>query len=154
MPSPNDLKPFPTSISLDFNFHTTCVRSISISQCGRYLASGDEDHNVIIWDIRTSKILFKYKTENKVIDCVEWSPNKTHCLLAVTNEENMLIYHPKLYSRKQSKETSDFLASIGKQYGIDAKANDQKEKYAKWIFQNDSYGSLMIKIEFKHAQSL
>lgn len=51
LPSPNDLKPFPIKISIDFDFHTTCVRSISISQCGRYLASGDEDHNVVIWEI-------------------------------------------------------------------------------------------------------
>lgn len=62
LPSPNDLKPFPTVVSMDFNFHKSCVRSISISPCGRYLASGDENGNIVVWDIRTSNILKKYKT--------------------------------------------------------------------------------------------
>ena len=109
LPSPNDLKPFPTCISIDFDFHTSCVRSISISPCGRFLASGDEDHNVVVWDIKTSKILCKYKTENKIIDCIEWSTSKTHCFLSVANEEHVVLYHPRLYSRQQSRATSEFL---------------------------------------------
>jgi hypothetical protein len=40
-----------------------------------------------------------------------------------------------------------------KSYNVDAKANDQKENYAAWKFQNDSYGTKMIKIEFKHIIS-
>jgi len=37
LPSPEDLKPFPTQVSLDFRFHETCVRSISISPNGLFL---------------------------------------------------------------------------------------------------------------------
>ena len=124
LPSPNDLKPFPTVTSLDFNFHSTCVRSISISPCGRYLASGDEDSNVVVWDLRNTKILLKYKTENKIIDCIEWSTSKTHCILAVANEEFVYLYHPKLYSRKQSTATSEFVNEMERAYKIDAAAND------------------------------
>jgi ribosome biogenesis protein ERB1 len=124
LPSPNDLKPFPTCVSLDFNFHTTCVRSISISTCGRYLASGDEDHNVVVWDTRSTKILLKFKTENKVIDCVEWSNSKTHCILAVANEEFVYLFHCKLLSRKQSAETTEFMNEMERAYNIDAKANE------------------------------
>ena len=42
LPSPNDLKPFPTQISIDFAFHKSAVRSIAISPNGLFLASGDE----------------------------------------------------------------------------------------------------------------
>jgi ribosome biogenesis protein ERB1 len=70
LPSPNDLKPFPSQISLEFKFHETCVRAISVSPCGKYLASGDEDHNVIVWDCVTTRILRKYKLENSIIDCI------------------------------------------------------------------------------------
>jgi ribosome biogenesis protein ERB1 len=31
LPSPNDLKPFPSTLSIEYNFHQKCVRSISIS---------------------------------------------------------------------------------------------------------------------------
>ena len=51
LPSPNDLKPFPTRVSIDYNFHTSCVRAISISPNGMFLASGDEDSNLIIWNL-------------------------------------------------------------------------------------------------------
>lgn len=100
LPSPNDLKPFPIKVSIDFKFHTTCVRSISISPDGRFLASGDEDHNLVVWDIRSSRILRKYKLEHKVIDCVEWSPSKVNCVLSAANEENVYIFCPGLYSKK------------------------------------------------------
>ena len=90
LPSPNDLKPFPSSISIEYKFHSKCVRSISVSQCGRYLASGDEDHNLIVWDVMTTRILRKYKLEHAIIDCVEWSPSKTNCILSASNEE--LVY--------------------------------------------------------------
>jgi ribosome biogenesis protein ERB1 len=75
LPSPNDLKPFPTKESVEYKFHKTCVRSISITSCGKYLASGDEDHNLIIWDVLTARILRKYKLANAITDCVEWCPS-------------------------------------------------------------------------------
>lgn len=43
LPQPSDLKPFPTRQALEFDYHSTCVRSISISPCGNFLASGDEE---------------------------------------------------------------------------------------------------------------
>jgi ribosome biogenesis protein ERB1 len=90
LPQPSDLKPFPTSVSIEFKFHTTCVRSITISPCGTFLASGDEDGNLIVWHVPTTRILRKYKLENKVIDCVEWNPIKERCILSASNEE--LVY--------------------------------------------------------------
>ena len=91
LPSPNDLKPFPSEISIEYNFHKSCVRSISVSPCGRYLASGDEQHNLVIWDIKSARILRKYKMDNPVIDCLEWSPSKENCLLAATNEDHVVV---------------------------------------------------------------
>ena len=107
LPSPNDLKPFPTKVSVEYKFHKTCVRSISISPCGRYLASGDEDHNVVVWDVNTTRILRKYKLQNAVVDCLEWSPSKENCLLAATNEEFVYILQPQLYSKAQSQQLQE-----------------------------------------------
>jgi ribosome biogenesis protein ERB1 len=112
LPSPNDLKPFPMKLSVDYKFHTNCVRSISVSPCGKYLASGDEDHNLVVWDIKTTRILRKYKLENKVIDCVEWCPSKTNSLLAACNEELVYIFHAALNSRQCTNATKDSIAQI------------------------------------------
>jgi ribosome biogenesis protein ERB1 len=60
LPSPNDLKPFPSVLSIEYNFHKKGVRALAISPNGLYLASGDEDSNLVIWHTRTSKIVRRY----------------------------------------------------------------------------------------------
>ena len=142
LPSPNDLKPFPTQISIDFTFHKTCVRSISVSGCGRYLASGDEDHNLVVWEVPSARIIKKYKLENKVVDCVEWAPlynsKSSPNLLAVTNEEHVYIINPNLSSKAIREQTALNFENWEKQYDLDVKASsDTKEKFVKWTFEND-----------------
>jgi len=70
LPSPQDLKPFPIQVSIDYNFHTSCVRALSIHPSGLWLASGDEEGNLVIWSTKTSKIVRKYRLPNKVSDKV------------------------------------------------------------------------------------
>ena len=153
LPSPNDLKPFPMKLSIEYKFHTTCVRSISVSPCGKFLASGDEDHNLVVWDIKTTRILRKYKLENKVIDCVDWCPSKTNSLLAACNEELLYIFHTALNSRQCTNATKDLITQIESAYVLDAKANPEKEKYAKWMFENDSSGHRSIKMKLGNIVS-
>ena len=153
LPSPNDLKPFPTRMSIEYSFHTSCVRSISVSPCARYLASGDEDHNLVIWDIKTGRILRKYKLENKVIDCVGWCPNKNNCLVSATNEEFVYIFAPGLYTKAQVTETQESLERLEAQYTLDAKASDTKEKFVQWTFEDDYLGIKSIKMKFKNIIS-
>ena len=114
LPSPNDLKPFPSQVSIDFNFHTTCVRSIAVSPNGAFLASGDEDSNVVIWCVRTSKIVRKYKLCNKVIDKLQWCPNANFCILAVANEEKVHLIAPGLYTREANLDTISLLNAANK----------------------------------------
>ena len=114
LPSPNDLKPFPTQVSIDFNFHQTCVRTISVSPNGAFLASGDEDNNCVIWCVRTSKIVRKFKLSNKVIDKIQWCPNPSFCILAIANEEKVYLIAPALYNREANSLTFDLLKSAGK----------------------------------------
>lgn len=96
LPSPSELKPFPQQVSIDFHFHSSCVRTIAVSPNGQWLASGDEDSNLVIWNVRTSKIVRKYKLPNKVVDKVTWCPNEAYCILAVANEETVHLVTPKL----------------------------------------------------------
>lgn len=109
LPQPSDLKPFPTSVSIEYKFHTTCVRSISVSPCGQYLASGDEDGNLVIWHVQTTRILRKYKLDNKIIDCVEWNPNKEKSILTATNEEIVYVINPGLYTKEINTSTSELI---------------------------------------------
>ena len=134
LPSPNDLKPFPVQVSIDFVFHKTTVRSIAISPNGLWLASGDEDHNVVIWNSRTGKPVRQYRMPNKVVDAVEWCPNTDYCLLAVANETEVHLIGPELYRRDCGRFTKEMFDDAASTYKIDAAASDKKEHYCKWVF--------------------
>lgn len=43
LPSPRDLQPFPTTLSIEYKGHTDMVRSISTDKTGQYLLSGSDD---------------------------------------------------------------------------------------------------------------
>jgi len=134
LPSPEDLKPFPTRLSIEYKFHKTPIRSMSVSPCGSYLASGDEDGNLVIWHAATGRIMRKYKLENKVVDSVEWNPNKQIGLLAVCNEEFVILIQPQLYSNLINEKTEDMVKSCEELYKIEALSNEKKEMFVKWSF--------------------
>ena len=137
LPSPNDLKPFPTQVSLDFIFHKSLVRSISVSPNGLFLASGDSDHNLVIWNTKTSKIMRTYKLPNKVIDCIEWCPVIDKCLLAVCNEDQVYFIAPELYKKDCNESTAQIFKEAHESYKLDVAASDKKEQHCKWVFYLD-----------------
>ena len=127
LPSPNDLKPFPVQVSIEFNFHSTTVRSIAVSPNGLYLASADEDHNLVIWNTRSGKIVRQYRLAKRIVDNVEWCPSMDRCLLAVANEDSVHLIGPELYRRDITKSTKEVFSEAAKTYAIDAAASDKKE---------------------------
>jgi WD40 repeat protein len=110
------LKPFPTAVSIEYKFHKSCVRSISVSPCGQFLASGDEDHNLVVWHILTSRIMRKYKLTNKVVDCVEWNPNKGICMISAANEELVYLIQPQLYNTHINTSTATLISETKANY--------------------------------------
>lgn len=138
LPSPNDLKPFPSAVSIDYVFHTKGVRALAVSPNGLYLASGDEDHNLVIWHTRTSKMMRHYTLPNKVVDSIQWNPDPTLCLLIAANEENVVVITPDLYSKKVNEATRALINQSKEYYETDLKAmGTEKEANAKWQFCND-----------------
>lgn len=148
LPSPSELKPFPSQVSIDYHFHTTCVRTIAVSPNGAWLASGDEDHNLVIWNVRTSKIVRKYKLPHKVVDKVMWCPNEGVCILAVANEETVHLVMPALSTTEVNKTTTDLLNAANKTYTVESAAKDSKEAHATWEFKDT-----MVTLTLKHVIS-
>ena len=107
MPSPNDLKPFPVQVSIDFVFHRCTVRTIAVSPNGLFLASGDEDHNLVIWNTRSGKIMRQYRLPNRIVDTIEWCPTMNQCLLAVANEDQVHLICPELYRKDVNRHTKE-----------------------------------------------
>jgi len=150
LPSPDDLKPFPTQVSIEYKFHQTPIRSISVSPCGNFLASADEDSNLVIWQVSSGRIMRKYKLPNKVIDSVEWNPNKQICLLAVCNEEKVFVIQPQLYRDRFNESTSQLIKDCQATYLQEVEGNEKKEMFLKWEFSPDELGVTMIVLDFNH----
>lgn len=111
------------------------------------MASGDESSNLVIWDIKTARILRKYRFENEVTDCIEWCPGR-YDLISVCNDSDLYLIQPALGTKQLIASTKEVMAECQRGYEIDAKANDNKEKFCKWRFPDDGYGRKMLKIEF------
>lgn len=73
LPSPNSLKPFPTYKSLTFTHIKGRARCISISPDGAWVASGDEDGVVCLWEVNVGREIKRWKFSNQ-IGALEWCP--------------------------------------------------------------------------------
>jgi len=133
-------------MALEYVFHQSQVRSISISPCGQFLATCDTEGNVVVWQVETTRILKKYRTEKPVNDCLAWSPNKDISLLLVCNEDNLLIFNPNCYPKEAKLKTKGLLEQM--QEAWKTKADSSKKKEAVWTLGSDHVNSYAFKIEF------
>jgi len=88
LPSPNELKPFPNTLCLQYLGHEGPVRSVSISPDGEYLASGGDDGTVRLWEIDTCLCRYVWDLKNHLklkselgVTQVSWNPDSVHALL-------------------------------------------------------------------------
>ena len=98
------------------------------------------DHNLVIWNTRTSKIVRQYKLPNKIIDDLQWCPDMTKCLLAVCNEEFVFLVAPELYRKDCSNFTKDLFQEASESYKLDVAANEKKQSLCKWRFNLKTKG--------------
>ncbi|KAJ3054622.1 Ribosome biogenesis protein erb1 [Rhizophlyctis rosea] len=95
LPSPKDLRPFPTTLAITYRGHTGRVRAISIDPTGQWLVSGSDDSTVRVWEISTGRCL-KTWTMEEAVQFVTWNPNKTISLVAVATQARVLLIELKL----------------------------------------------------------
>ncbi|KAL8865894.1 MAG: hypothetical protein Q9174_006630, partial [Haloplaca sp. 1 TL-2023] len=58
LPSPDELRPFPTACATIFRGHDGRVRSLAIDPSGIWLASGGDDGTIRIWELLTGRQLW------------------------------------------------------------------------------------------------
>lgn len=153
LPSPEELRPFPTRVSIEYHFHKSCVRSIALSPNGMWLASGDEDSNLVIFNARTGRVVRTYKMHNKIVDCLNWCPDTNRCLLVVANEETVHLVAPALYTREVNKATKEILTEAASSYAIEQAATLKQD--CTWEFPEAAGSSLemMVTLTLKHVIS-
>lgn len=88
LPSPKDLRPFPTTWSVLFP-HPNGIRTrcISIDPTGMWVVTGAEDGLVRLWECRVGRCAATWKVgggEAGPVLSVEWNPDRDRPLFAVT----------------------------------------------------------------------
>lgn len=141
LPSPKDLQPFPTTMSMVFKGHTDMIRSITAEPMGQYIASGSDDMNLkskflymkycilytticilycilyitinclIVWEIATGRCV-KTIPCGGIIRSTAWSPNQSLSLIAVAADKKILLINPGIGDHLITSKTNQLLEII------------------------------------------
>lgn len=113
LPSPEELRPFPTTCATVFRGHEGRVRSLSIDPCGRYLASGGDDGTLRLWELLSGRQIWSVTLEEgEAVNVVQWRPGTDAFVLAAATGEYVYIsappiLDPELETGSKSREVID-----------------------------------------------
>lgn len=131
LPSPKDLQPFPTVLSIVYKGHTDMVRTLTIDGKGQYLASGSDDMTLkgelkslvlpltpsysrltllylTVWEVSTGRCL-KSIPCGGIIRSISWCPSQSISLILVAADRKVLLINPGVGDSLVSSKTDVLL---------------------------------------------
>ncbi len=134
LPSPEELRPFPTTCATLFRGHEGRVRSLAIDPSGCFLASGGDDGTLRLWELLSGRqIYFVTLEKGEAVNAVRWRPGtNTIVLAAATGEDVYLIAPPILDPETETKSREVIDAGWG--YAANSTSGKvKKEPAIQWI---------------------
>ncbi|OCL04629.1 ribosome biogenesis protein erb1 [Glonium stellatum] len=138
LPSPDELRPFPTTCAVIFKGHEGRVRSVCIDPRGIFLASGGDDGCVRVWEVLTGRQLWSAKlADDDAVDAVRWRPGKDTAILAAAAGEDIYLMVPFSIISPELEQNSRDILDAGWGYAASnpsktANVVSTKELPAKW----------------------
>ncbi|KAK0731780.1 NUC169 domain-containing protein [Lasiosphaeris hirsuta] len=137
LPSPSELKPFPTVAQTIFRGHDGRVRSVAIDPTGLTVASGGDDGTVRVWELLTGRQIWSVKlSSDEAVNAVRWRPSKDSFILAAATGEDIFLMVPTHASVTPTlDQASRDILSVGFGYATNGQkqaAPTGKEPPAKW----------------------
>ncbi|PWY83301.1 BOP1NT-domain-containing protein [Aspergillus sclerotioniger CBS 115572] len=97
LPSPEELKPFPSVCATVFRGHKGRVRSLAVDPTGVWLATGGDDGTVRVWELLTGRQLYSVKVgEEDAVNVVRWRPGKDAVVLAAAAGDDLFLIVPPI----------------------------------------------------------
>ncbi|KZZ97231.1 bop1 [Ascosphaera apis ARSEF 7405] len=113
LPSPEELRPFPTTCATLFRGHTGRVRSLAIDPSGIWLASGGDDGTVRVWELLTGRQLWSVKiNDENAVNVVRWRPGKDAVVLTAAAGDSVYVIVPPI-TDPEIEATSQQLVADG-----------------------------------------
>ncbi|KAJ5297944.1 hypothetical protein PENANT_c012G05494 [Penicillium antarcticum] len=110
LPSPEELKPFPTACATVFRGHKGRVRSVAVDPTGIWLATGGDDGTVRVWELLTGRQLWSAKlSDEDAINVVRWRPGKDAVILAAASGDDIFLAVPPIVDPEIEKASLEIL---------------------------------------------
>lgn len=95
LPSPEELKPFPTTCSKTFLGHEGRVRTCAFDPSGRYLATGGDD-GARVWEVEQARQVWSVTfNADEVVNVVRWRPGKDASILSIAAGDAIYLAVPQ-----------------------------------------------------------
>ncbi|XP_076750011.1 ribosome biogenesis protein BOP1 homolog isoform X2 [Xylocopa sonorina] len=150
LPSPKDLQPFPTTMSMIFKGHQDMVRSITAEPMGQYIASGGDDMNLKIWEVSTGRCV-KSIPCGGIIRSVAWCPNQSLSLIAVAADKKVLLINPGVGDHLITNKTNQLLEIIPQN---DVIVNERVKTAVQWEHAEGEYWNNGIRVILNHFKTV
>ena len=97
LPSPEELRPFPTTCATIFRGYEGRVRSLAIDPSGMCLASGGDDGTVRVWELLTGRQIWHVKLgADEAVNAVRWRPGTDATILSAAAGEDLYMIVPPI----------------------------------------------------------
>ncbi|BCR86976.1 ribosome biogenesis protein ERB1 [Aspergillus chevalieri] len=110
LPSPEELKPFPTACATIFRGHKGRVRTLAIDPSGLWLATGGDDGTVRVWELLTGRQLWSVTlSEEDPVNVVRWRPGKDAVVLAAAAGDDVFLAVPPIVDPEVEQTSLEIL---------------------------------------------
>lgn len=110
LPSPEELKPFPTTCATVFRGHKGRVRSLAVDPSGIWLATGGDDGTIRVWELLTGRQLWSVKVSDEdAVNVVKWRPGKDAVILAAAVGDDLFLAVPPITDPEIEKTSLEIL---------------------------------------------
>ncbi|KAL9634310.1 MAG: hypothetical protein Q9164_004166 [Protoblastenia rupestris] len=133
LPSPEELRPFPTTCATLFRGHEGRVRSLAIDPSGKWLASGGDDGTVRVWELPSGRQIWSVKlVKEEAVNVVRWRPVIDAVIIAASAGEDVYLMVPLIIDPEIEKKSREVL-DVGWGYAANNARKPKKEPAAQWI---------------------
>lgn len=136
LPSPEELKPYPTTCATLFRGHKGRVRSLAVDPAGIWLASGGDDGTLRVWELLTGRQLWSVKlSDEDPVNAVRWRPGKDTVVLAAAAGDEVFLSIPPILDPEMETASLE-IVDAGWGYASTASTStnsaDKSKKLIQW----------------------
>ncbi|KAL8984559.1 MAG: hypothetical protein Q9205_001512 [Flavoplaca limonia] len=135
LPSPDELRPFPTTCATIFRGHVGRVRSLAVDPSGIWLASGGDDGTIRVWELLTGRQLWHVKISSEdAVNVVRWRPGTDAVILSAAAGDDLYFVIPPVTS-PEVEDRSNTILDEGFGYAFAKPSSDSmaKSPVTQWI---------------------